>query len=247
MADGGLTYFVSDVHLGLDVKDKAGREARFVAFLRSIDPERTGALYMLGDIWDFWYEYRDVVPKGYVRVFAALTALMDAGVKVCFIPGNHDIWCYSYFSELGMEVVEQPLLREIGGKTFLLAHGDGLGEGMRSYKLMRWAFHWKPFQRLFSLLHPWIAFRLGNGWSRSSRLARDIPYEFRGVDEPLYRYSLEMAGKTRIDHFIYGHYHCRVSATLPCGAGFTVLKDWMDTSPYAVYDGSSLRLCEYGG
>ena len=95
-----LTYFVADVHLGLDVNDPAGREARFVAFLRSIPADRTEALYLLGDIWDFWYEYRDVVPKGYVRVFAALTDLMDAGVRVCFFTGNHDVWAYRYFEEL---------------------------------------------------------------------------------------------------------------------------------------------------
>ena len=92
-----LTYFVSDVHLGLDVNDPADREARFVSFLNSIPRDSTSALYMLGDIWDFWYEYHDVVPKGYVRVFAALMDLMDNGVKVYFFQGNHDIWCYHYF------------------------------------------------------------------------------------------------------------------------------------------------------
>ena len=91
-----LTYFVSDVHLGLDVKNPADREARFVSFLQSIPKDKTEALYMLGDIWDFWYEYHDVVPKGYVRVFASLMDLMDAGVKVYFFQGNHDIWCYHY-------------------------------------------------------------------------------------------------------------------------------------------------------
>ena len=109
-----LTYFASDVHLGLQVSDPAGREARFVSFLRSIPAAETEALYLLGDIWDFWYEYRDVVPKGYVRVFGALTDLMDAGVKVYFFPGNHDIWAYGYFEELGMKILEQPYVTEIG-------------------------------------------------------------------------------------------------------------------------------------
>ena len=97
-----MTYFVSDVHLGLDVNDPADREVRFVSFLNSIPRDRTSALYMLGDIWDFWYEYHDVVPKGYVRVFAALMDLMDNGVKVYFFQGNHDIWCYHYFEEMGI-------------------------------------------------------------------------------------------------------------------------------------------------
>ena len=109
-----LTYFVSDVHLGLQVADAAGREARFVAFLKEIPADRTEALYLMGDIWDFWYEYRHVVPKGYVRVFAALTELMDAGVKVYFFRGNHDIWSYRYFEEMGMVRLDQPAVVEIG-------------------------------------------------------------------------------------------------------------------------------------
>ena len=108
-----LTYFVSDVHLGLQVQDPARREARFVEFLKGIPTEETEALYLLGDIWDFWYEYKDVVPKGYVKVFAALMDLMDAGVKVYFFTGNHDIWAYSYFRELGMTVLEQPYVTTI--------------------------------------------------------------------------------------------------------------------------------------
>lgn len=109
-----LSYFVADVHLGLDVADPIGREQRFVAFLRSLPPQ-TEALYLLGDIWDFWYEYRDVVPKGYVRVFGALADLMDRGVKVYFFQGNHDVWTYSYFEELGMTRLQQPCLVTIGG------------------------------------------------------------------------------------------------------------------------------------
>ena len=186
-----LTYFVSDVHLGLDVKDPAGREARFVQFLRSIPAERTETLYLLGDIWDFWYEYRDVVPKGYVRVFGALTDLMDRGVRVRFFPGNHDIWAYSYFESLGMEKLEQPYVTEIGGKRFCLGHGDGLGPGMRGYKIMRAAFHNRFLQILFSALHPWFAFRLA-------------------------------------------------------GARLMVLKDWMDQSPYFLFDAEVLTCLTFG-
>ena len=119
-----LTYFVSDVHLGLQVGDPAAREARFVEFLRSL-PEDTESLYLLGDIWDFWYEYRDVVPKGYVRVFGAIADLIDRGVGVYFFQGNHDVWTYSYFEELGMKRLEQPALVDVDGKLFCLGHGDG--------------------------------------------------------------------------------------------------------------------------
>ena len=238
-----LTYFVSDVHLGLDVKDPAGREARFVRFLRSIPADRTETLYLLGDIWDFWYEYRDVVPRGYVRVFAALTDLMDAGVKVRFFTGNHDIWAYSYFESLGMERMEQPAVVKLAGKTFCLGHGDGLGPGMRGYKIMRAIFHNRFLQILFSGLHPWFAFRLGNGWSRRSRLAKDRPYVFRGADEPLYRWAVDFAAKEKVDYFIFGHYHAPVDLTLPDGARLMVLKDWMESSPYFLFDGAEVLTC----
>ena len=173
------TYFVSDVHLGLQVADPAGREARFVDFLRGL-PEDTGALYLLGDIWDFWYEYRDVVPKGYVRVFAALQDLMDRGVKVYFFQGNHDVWTYSYFEELGMIRLTQPAVVEIAGKKFCLGHGDGLGPVPRGYRFLRSLFHNRIVQAMFSMLHPWLAFRFGNGWSKENRLARKEEYVFKG-------------------------------------------------------------------
>ena len=115
MKQKSLTYFVSDVHLGLRVADPVDRERRFVEFLRGL-PEETEALYLLGDIWDFWYEYKHVVPKGYVRVFAALIELIDRGVDVFFFQGNHDVWTYSYFEELGMKKLQQPAVVEIAGK-----------------------------------------------------------------------------------------------------------------------------------
>ena len=217
-----LTYFVSDVHLGLDVADPSGREARFVAFLRGIPASETEALYLLGDIWDFWYEYRDVVPKGYSRVFAALQGLMDAGVKVYFFQGNHDIWTYSYFEELGMTRCVQPYVTGIGGKTFL-----------------RWGFHNRFLQRCFSTLHPWLAFRMGNGWSRKSRLGKSIGYTFKGEEEPLYRFCASFAEP--VDFFIFGHYHCAVD--LPVGkARLLILRDWITVSNWLVYDRSEESL-----
>ena len=233
------TYFVSDVHLGLQVADPAGREARFVDFLRGL-PEDTGALYLLGDIWDFWYEYRDVVPKGYVRVFAALQDLMDRGVKVYFFQGNHDVWTYSYFEELGMIRLTQPAVVEIAGKKFCLGHGDGLGPVPRGYRFLRTIFHNRIVQAMFSMLHPWLAFRFGNGWSKENRLARKEEYVFKGEDEPLYKFAADFAKTHEVDHFIFGHYHVAVSMTLPSGASFNILKDWIDASPYICFDGENL-------
>ena len=236
------TYFVSDVHLGLQVADSGGREARFVDFLRGL-PEDTGALYLLGDIWDFWYEYRDVVPKGYVRVFAALQDLMDRGVKVYFFQGNHDVWTYSYFEELGMIRMTQPAVVEIAGKKFCLGHGDGLGPVPRGYRFLRSLFHNRIVQAMFSVLHPWLAFRFGNGWSKENRLARKEEYVFKGVSEPLYKFAVDFARTHEVDHFIFGHYHVAVSMILPSGASFNILKDWIDGSPYICFDGEKLT-CE---
>lgn len=232
------TYFVSDVHLGLQAGDPADREGRFVNFLKSISGDAR-ALYLLGDIWDFWYEYRDVVPKGYVRVFSALQDLMDKGVEVYFFQGNHDVWTYSYFEELGMKRLVQPALVEIGGRRFCLGHGDGLGPVPAGYRFLRGVFHCRPLQVLFSTLHPWIAFRLGNGWSRRNRLARHQEYMFRGVEEPLYRFAEKFAEENHVDFFIFGHYHADVHMTLPSGAEFHILKDWMEDSPYRYFDGIS--------
>lgn len=237
MSSRDRTYFVSDVHLGLDVKDPAGREARFVNFLRSIPAERTESLYMLGDIWDFWYEYRDVVPKGYARVFAALMDLMDAGVKVYFFQGNHDIWCYHYFEELGIVILQQPCIVHAGGKTFCLGHGDGLGPVSGWYRLMRGIFRNKTAQRLFSMLHPRLAFGLGKGWSRKSRLSKSIAYDFKGESEPLYRFAEEFSESHEVDFFVFGHYHCSVDMPLPSGARLMILKDWMEGDSYLYFSG----------
>lgn len=235
----GVAFFVSDVHLGLEVADPEGRERRFVEFLRAI-PDTASSLYLLGDIWDFWYEYRDVVPKGYVRVFAALQDLMERGVDVYFFQGNHDVWTYRYFEELGMKRLVQPAVVEIAGRRFCLGHGDGLGPVPAGYRILRGIFHSRVLQFLFSLLHPWIAFRLGNGWSRHNRLARREEYVFRGKDEPLYRFAEGVSEKEHIDFFIFGHYHAAVRMLLPSGAEFHVLKDWIDGSPYLYFDGISV-------
>ncbi len=235
------TYFVSDVHLGLQVGYPADRERRFADFLNGL-PADTDAVYLLGDIWDFWYEYKDVVPKGYIRTFAALTSLMDRGVKIYFFQGNHDVWTYSYFEELGMQRLEQPYVVEIGGKTFCLGHGDGLGPVPFGYRFLRGVFHNRILQFLFSMLHPWVAFGLGNGWSRHNRLSHDQAYEFRGTSEPLYKFAEDFSDSRKIDYFIFGHYHASVDMALPSGPRFLVLKDWMHSSPYICFDGETVNM-----
>lgn len=227
MAERNEYYFVSDVHLGLGLNDPADREARFVAFLKGIPREKAAALFMLGDIWDFWYEYRDVVPRCGARVIAALVDLMDSGVQVWFCPGNHDIWCYSYFESLGMHRFDQPFYTELGGKRFCLGHGDALGGAGRGYSFMLKVFHNKVLQKMFSTLHPWIAFRIGLGLSNSNRRTHE-PYHFRGAEEPLYKFALSESGRRKVDYFVFGHFHDAVDLVLPTGSRLIVLKDWMD-------------------
>ena len=240
-----LTYFASDTHLGLQVGDPVQREMNFVKFLRGIKPEETSALYLLGDIFDFWYEYRFVVPKGGARVLGALTQLVDDGVKVYFFPGNHDLWTFSYFEELGMVRLEQPHVMDIGNKRFCLGHGDGLGPGNYWYKFLKYVFsrHWARV--LFSALHPWIAFKWATGWSHRSRAEKPIAYTFRGEDEPLYKYCAGFQSHNPVNFFIFGHYHSRVD--MPVGAArLHILGDWMTAPNWLVFDSDTATLSARG-
>lgn len=222
------TYFVSDVHLGLQAFNPSEREARFVAFLKKINDGRTDALYMLGDIWDFWYEWKYTVPKGYVKVLAALQDLIDAGVKVYFFQGNHDVWTYGYFESMGMVKLTQPAFVDIGGKTFCLGHGDALGRCSRNYSLMRRIFHSKVCQCLFSaLLHPTIAMAIGNAWSRNNRLARREKYVWKGKSEPIVEYAERVLQQRHVDFFIFGHFHAEARETLSTGAQLVMLDSWI--------------------
>lgn len=239
MAERRGTYFVSDVHLGLDYNDPVEREGRFVEFLRSIPGDTAEALYMLGDIWDFWFEYRDVVPRGYVPVLAELVRLVQAGVKVYFFRGNHDMWAFGYLEELGVKVLEQPYFTDICGKVFCLGHGDGLGAVSRRYKLMKSLFGNHLAQRVFALLHPTAAFGLARLWSETKRKRRKTRYRFKGADEPLYRYADDMASRRHVDYFIFGHYHSPVDLPLTHGGRLMIMDDWLDpgTRPYLYFDG----------
>ena len=229
-------YFTADVHLGLKIGDPAEREARFVHFLKKIPRRSTTALYLLGDIWDFWYEYRDVVPKEGMRVLAQLTDLVDSGVKVYFFEGNHDVWTYRFFEELGMEKLTQPYFCELGGKTFCLGHGDGLGGSTKGYRLMMAVFRSKVAQWLFSLLHPYLAFRIAGWWSLGNRKSHK-PYTFRNEEEPIYRFAAAAEQERRVDCFVFGHYHKDIRLKTPGGADFIILDTWLKGGePYFIFE-----------
>ncbi len=254
-----LWYFVSDVHLGLDYMNPKERERKFASFLNNL-PQNVEALYLLGDIFDFWYEYKDVIPRSFTRVLGALAALIDRGVKVFFFNGNHDIWTYSYLeSEIGVKILKQPFVVNIEGKRFCLGHGDGLGSGDFKYKLLRGCFANRFLQRMFSSLHPRIAFMLGNSWSKRNRLAHEcradklsveganIPYrasfEFKGYDERIVKFSEEFQCEQidKIDYFVFGHFHYRTNLSLKNGGELYILGEWIHTCDYLVFDGVSLK------
>lgn len=231
-------YFVSDVHLGLKVPDAAERERRFVDWLDSI-PANAEALWLLGDIWDFWYEYHDVVPKEGIRVIAALIRLMDKGVQVNFIPGNHDIWTYHFFEEIGIRKCSQPCFVTIDGVRFCLGHGDGIGGAKLSYKILNGIFHCRFLQALFSSLHPRIAFAFGNCWSGKNRQAHTEEYQFVAEKEPIGKWAMENSEKA--EYFIFGHFHRAVDYRFEEGKKRLVILDsWLQASPYLYFDGKTL-------
>ena len=242
MAEQKLVYFVSDVHLGRQDVDPAEREARFVSFLKGLSADAVQALYLLGDIWEFWYEYRDVVPRIGARVVAELVRLMDDGVEVCICPGNHDLWTYSFFEELGMHRFEQPYYVTLGGKVFCLGHGDLLGGAKRSYEWTIKFYRSPVTQFFFSLLHPWLAFRIAFGSAHHKRKNRP-DYQFKGEEEPIYKFAKAASGARHVDYFIFGHFHRAEDITLPSGAKLYILKDWLDGGmPCAVFNGTSCEL-----
>ena len=242
-------FFISDVHLGLpDHAKSLERERKLVAWLDQIMPE-TKTLYLLGDIFDFWYEYKEVVPKGYVRFLAKIAEFTDKGIPVYFFTGNHDVWAYNYFeTEIGMQIIRKPKTVEISGKKFHLAHGDGLGPSDVGFKLLKWLFTNKAAQFMFSRVHPNFALWLGNSWSRKKRYADDVDkLKFVNADDEwLVSYAKDYLKTEKIDYFLFGHRH--VAINLKIGdAQFINLGDWIHNFTYAVFDGTNLELKKVNG
>ena len=243
-------YFLSDAHLGsLAIEHRRTQERRLVNFLDSIK-HKASAVYLLGDMFDFWYEFKTVVPKGYTRFLGKLSELTDLGVEVHFFIGNHDIWCGDYLeTECGVILHREPMTTEICGKEFYLAHGDGLGDRDTGFKLLRTLFHSHTMQRLFSALHPRWSVALGLQWAKHSRLKRidGKDPDYMGEDkEPLVLYTKEyLKGHPGINFFIYGHRHIELDLMLSSTARIVILGDWINFFSYAVFDGEHLFLENY--
>lgn len=242
---GGKIYFVSDSHLGVpDAASSLVREKLLVRWLEEIRTDAT-EIYLLGDIFDFWFEYATVVPKGFVRLLGKLAELSDAGIQIHYFTGNHDMWMFGYFpAELGIQIYREPEDREINGKHFLIGHGDGLGTNDHGYKFIKKVFASKLSQWLFARLHPNFGIKLALYFSRKSRVARGDSDEIFGSaeDERLLVYARELLKTNDYQYMIFGHRHLPFDIELEGGAHYINLGDWVNNYTYAVFDGETLAL-----
>lgn len=237
-------YFLSDAHLGSrSHPDSRETERRLCRWLESVRQDAR-VIYLLGDIFDYWYEYRDVVPKGFTRLLGKLSELTDAGVEIHFFIGNHDIWLTDYLSvECGLILHFEPLITDIDGKRFFLAHGDGLGDDSRSFHLLRKIFHSRFLRRCFSAVHPRLTIPLAHAWSNSSRLNGGVQ-EYLGEErEHLVQFSKEtLKENPDINYFIFGHRHILLDLPIAERSNVIILGDWISYFSYAVFDGEKVSL-----
>ncbi len=240
-------YFLSDAHLGsLAIPHARMQERRLVNFLDSVK-HKAAAVYLLGDLFDFWHEYKYVVPKGYTRLLGKISELTDMGVEVHFFTGNHDLWVADYFEkECGMTVHKHSSAVEIYGSVFYLAHGDGLGSTDKKFKFLRALFHNPTCQRLFAAVHPRWGMAFGLQWARHSRLKREDGKEppYLGEDkEELVRFAKDyLVSHPDINYFVFGHRHIELDLMLSRTSRMLILGDWISLFTYAVYDGEHLYM-----
>jgi UDP-2,3-diacylglucosamine hydrolase len=241
-------YFASDFHLGVPTHDKSlEREKRIVRWLDEVKHDAQ-EIYLMGDLFDFWFEYKYVAPKGFVRLLGKIAELADSGIPIILFTGNHDMWMFNYLSkELGVTIHREPIVREYGGKKFMLGHGDGLGPGDKGYKFIKKIFSNPICQWLFARLHPNLAFAMANYWSNKSRLANGpIDEKFTGEEnEWLIVYSKEVLKKQHFDYFIFGHRHLPLDIRLSDSSRYINLGEWFKYNTYAVFDGNNMELKKF--
>ena len=238
-------YFLSDFHLGApDEKSSLVREKKLVRFFDSIRHD-AAQIFIVGDIFDFWYEYKEVVPRGYVRLLGKLAELTDAGIPIHFFVGNHDMWMHDYFQkELNISVYFEPKVFEFNQKIFYIGHGDGLGPGDHGYKFIKKIFRNPLCQWAFGQLHPTWGIGLANYFSRKSRVKTGNSDEiFLGEDkEWLILYCREILEQKHYDYFIFGHRHFPLDFSLGADSKYINLGDWIRNFTYAIFDGKEMEL-----
>lgn len=234
-------YFASDFHLGVpDEKSSREREIAVVKWLSEVEHDAK-EIYLVGDIFDFWFEYAKVIPKGFVRLQGKIAELVDKGIAVNFFTGNHDMWMFDYFEkELGIKIYRDNIVREYYGKKVMIGHGDGLGPGDYSYKILKKVFASKVCQWLFARIHPNLGMWVADKWSRSSRLANDNKEKFLGEEnEWLAVYCREQLLREHYDLFIFGHRHLPLDIRLNDQSRYINLGEWVHHRTY-------LKLSEQG-
>jgi UDP-2,3-diacylglucosamine hydrolase len=245
---GKKIYFLSDIHLGApNYEQSLVREKKIVQFLDEIK-HNAAVIFIVGDMFDFWYEYRTVVPKGYVRLLGKLAELTDAGIPIHFFVGNHDMWMNDYLQkELNIPVYHEPKEFEFAGKTFFIGHGDGLGPGDHGYKLLKKVFRNPVCKWLFGILPPYVGVGLANFLSRRSRAQTGATEEkFLGEDnEWLIVYCKEVLQQKKFDFFVFGHRHLPIDFRLSNESRYINLGDWIRYFSYASFDGEQLELIYY--
>jgi len=240
-------YFASDFHLGVpDEQSSRERELAVVRWLDFVKPDAK-EVYLVGDIFDFWFEYAKVIPKGFVRLQAKIAELVDSGIPVYFFTGNHDMWMFDYFEkELGVKIYRENITREYFGKKVFIGHGDGLGPGDYSYKFLKKVFASKLCQWLFARIHPNLGLWIADKWSRSSRIANDSKEQFLGEEQEwLAIYSKEVLTKEHFDYFVFGHRHLPLDIMLNEKSKYINLGEWVHHRTYAQFNEEGIFLKKF--
>ncbi len=241
-------YFASDFHLGLDSRiPSKKREEIIISWLEEIKYD-VSELYLIGDTFDFWFEYAQVAPKGHIRLLGKLAEVSDAGVPIFMFTGNHDMWMFGYLEkEIGVTVIKKPLIKNIQGLKFYIAHGDGLGPGDKAYKFIKLLFSNSINQWLFSRIHPNLGILLMKFFSKKSRDSEQEIVAFKGPDnERLIQYSEELLEKQYFDFFIFGHRHLPIDHILSNNQSrYVNTGDWIHHFSYAKLENNELKLLNY--
>ncbi len=248
LTQGKKIYFASDSHLGApNFEESLIREKKFVLWLDAIKKD-ADAIFLVGDIFDFWFEYKEVVPKGFTRTLGKLAEISDSGIPIHFFAGNHDMWLKNYFEkELNLNVYKASKVFVINDKKFFVGHGDGLGPGDKSYKRMKKIFRNPFFNWCFRCMHPDWGIKLGKYLSNKNRIKSSLEdLKFNGEEsEWLTQYCREKLKDERYDFFVFGHRHIPLEIELNSNSKYINLGDWVTHFSYAVFDGNSLSLKKF--
>ncbi len=239
-------YFASDMHLGFPKKETSiEREKHVVSWLNSII-DHADALYLLGDVFDFWFEYKHVVPRGYTRFLGKIAEFTDRGIPVHFFTGNHDVWVFDYLpKEIGVKVYRKPVIHNIDGKEFFIGHGDGLGDKDWSFKLLKWMFTNPVLQWLFARIHPNSAVGFGHRWSNHSRYTKGVSVgNFNPEKEHLIDFIKEHEAKKHCDYYVFGHRHIPIEHNVG-NTTYINTGDWLTHFTYGLWDGKKMLLKKY--